>query len=76
MSTVILKHRVTHTKVAVPCEQWESWKDVPEMKDAFEVVEGSAGCTTCGTDPVVDEDKTSETKPAKSAAKNTSKESE
>jgi hypothetical protein len=75
VSTVILKHKITSAKVSMPCEQWEAWKDVPEMQDAFEVVEGSAGCTTCGPDPAVEEPAI-ETKASKSAVKNTSKESE
>lgn len=76
MSNVTLKHKITENVVSMPCEQWDAQKDVPEIRNAFEVIEGSAGCTTCGSEPEVEEEKAPETKPAKSAAKNTSKESE
>lgn len=77
MSNVTLKHKITDKVTSVPCEQWESQKLVPEIAAVFEVVGGSAGCTTCGGDEeTVVEDDAPETKPAKNAAKNTSKESE
>jgi hypothetical protein len=81
MSNVTLKHKVTNEPISLPCETWEAWSLVPELKAAYEVVEGSAGCKDCGIDPEIEskdapQAKSVETKVDKSAAKNTSKDGE
>lgn len=84
MATITLKHVVTGNVIDLPCETWESWA-LTALKDAYTVVEGSAGCVPCGIAPTPEPDEVVEEAPApvpsyakagKNSPKNTSKESE